>query len=385
MDANLSPLPIVPATTDEEKIAWLRLIRSQNVGPITFYDLLRRFGKASTALEELPHMARRGGLKRELVPYSESQALKEIERVASFGARLVFRHDPDYPEVLGYLQDAPPVLTIKGQAHQLMRPSVGIVGARNASLNGRKFAEKIAQELGEQGYGVVSGLARGIDTYAHQGSLKQGTIAVVAGGIDIIYPPENTSLYHKIIETGAIVAESPIGVEPQATFFPKRNRLISGLSLGIVVVEATLKSGSLITARYALEQNREVFAVPGSPFDPRCQGTNGLIRQGATLIQSTSHILEGLRPLQNPLVKEGDQAHYTQDMQENQFMSDQRACDEIREKLLTNLSYTPISIDELVRQCHVSPAELLYIVLELELAGKVKRAPGNKIGLVGTE
>lgn len=369
-----------PSLSAEERIAWLRLIRSQNVGPLTFNELINRFGAASEALEQIPRLAQQGGVCRKLTPYTRNQALQEMEQIKKYGAHLLLRDDPDYPQALKQIPDAPPLLTVKGNLKALNQKTIGIVGSRNASLNGKKFAENLARELGASRYIIASGLARGIDAYAHRGSLLTGTIGVVAGGINIIYPPENTLLYEQILDKGAIIAESPFGVEPQSPFFPKRNRLISGLSLGLVIVEAALKSGSLITARYALEQNREVFAVPGSPFDPRCQGTNNLIRQGATLIQKAEDVLEGLPSLQKFYASEQLILPYESHLQ---ITPSEKDAKKIRDDLLINLSYTPISIDELVRQCHVSASEAQYILLELELAGRVQRHSGNKVSLIG--
>lgn len=363
----------------EEKLAWLRLSRTKNVGAITFYELLRRFGTASQALAEIPRLAQRGGARDLVFPCTEPEARQEWERIEAFGAHLLFRDDPLFPQALKTLPDCPPILTIKGNLDILNKSTIAIVGARNASLNGKKFAEKIARELGEKGYKIVSGLARGVDTHAHRASLSTGTLAVVAGGINVIYPEENKGLYEQILEKGAIVAESPFGVAPQSHFFPKRNRLISGLSLGVVVVEAAIQSGSLITANYALEQNREIFAVPGSPFDPRCHGVNNLIRQGATLIQNVTEIIEGL-PSQTSLFQSREIPSFYEEGISPPPKADRY--EKIREDLLTNLSYTPTSIDELIRHCLASPAEVLYILLELELAGRIERHAGNKVAYV---
>ncbi|HEY8191080.1 MAG TPA: DNA-processing protein DprA, partial [Alphaproteobacteria bacterium] len=270
-------------TTDSEKLNWLRLARTENVGPITFRRLIRRYGDAAEAIEALPTLAAQGGRKKPLIPAPMDVVEKEYDALTKFGAYLICAADPEYPEALNAVEDAPPVMTVIGDVNLLSRPTVGMVGARNASLNSRKFAEILARDLGRAGHVVASGLARGIDTAAHEGSLPTGAIAVVAGGIDIIYPPENKNLYAQIREQGLVVAESPFGQEPFAQSFPRRNRIISGLSCGVVVVEASLRSGSLITARMAAEQGREVFAVPGHPLDPRAEGTNSLLRDGAIL------------------------------------------------------------------------------------------------------
>lgn len=270
---------------DNERLEWLRLIRSENVGPITFHRLMERFGSAGAALQGLPELAAKGG-KRGYRVYPSADALREIEHANRAGIRYIASCEPDYPAMLREISDAPPILTLKGHPHLLKRLCVAIVGARNASANGRSFARKLAADLGQTSLGgdkltISSGLARGIDTAAHEGSISTGTIAVVAGGIDKIYPPENADLMARIADEGALIAEQRPGTEPRGRLFPLRNRIISGLALGVVVVEASPKSGSLITARMALEQGREVFAVPGAPGDPRTAGANSLIRDGA--------------------------------------------------------------------------------------------------------
>src|SRR6266851_2349936 len=280
-----------------ERLDWLRLIRSENVGPVTFYQLLRRFGSASAALEKLPELANRGGRRAPLTLFPRAQAERELAELARVGATLLAWGEPDYPAALAAIDDAPPLLAVKGNTALLGRRAIAVVGARNASANGRRLARDLASELGRHGLVVASGLARGIDAAAHLGAMASGTVAVLAGGIDIVYPPENQELYEAIVAQGAVVAEPALGTVPQARHFPRRNRIISGLSLGIVVVEAAARSGSLITARFALDQGREVFAVPGSPLDPRCRGANDLIRHGATLTESIDDILQQLPTL----------------------------------------------------------------------------------------
>jgi len=281
---------------DNERRAWLRLARTQNVGPVTFAALLRRFGSASAALSEVPRLAQRGGGKDMRIP-SEADARQELESLHKIGGRIIASCEPDFPRGLAAVDPPPPIISVLGHAAILAREMVAIVGARNASALGRKFANKLAIDLSAAKLVVVSGLARGIDTAAHEGSLEGGTCAVVAGGIDVVYPPENQSLYDRIRNEGAIVSEMPLGQPPQARHFPRRNRIISGLARGVVIVEAAEGSGSLITANYALEQNREVFAVPGSPLDPRAKGTNRLIREGAMLTESADDVLNNLRPI----------------------------------------------------------------------------------------
>ena len=266
-----------------ERRAWVRLIRSEQIGPATFAALLQRYGSASEALNALPRLARRAGRTRGIAIASETAIDEEFERVARIGARLVALPDPEYPTRLAELEAPPPVITVLGEIEILSRPAIAMVGARNASAIAMRFARELARDQGQAGLTVVSGLARGIDAAAHHGSLDTGTVAVLAGGVDNVYPPDNKELYARIREQGAIVSEMPIGFAPVAQHFPRRNRIISGLAQGVVVVEAAMNSGSLITARFAAEQGREVFAVPGSPLDPRCKGTNNLIRDGATL------------------------------------------------------------------------------------------------------
>lgn len=367
------------ADLDEaEKIAWLRLIRTENVGPITFYNLIDSFKSAQKAIEALPTLSRKGGRLKDLKVHDAGAAIAEMEALEKIGGRMIFAADPFYPLALAAIDDAPPVLSVVGNPKLLNLPAIGMVGARNASLNGRKFAEKLARELGQSGQMVASGLARGIDTSAHEGSLATGTIAVVAGGIDVIYPPENKALYNRIRDEGCIVAESPLSMEPLARHFPKRNRIISGLSSGIVVVEATLKSGSLITARMAAEQGRDVYAIPGHPFDPRAAGPNKLLQDGATLVLGADDILSniaqfsGTRPtLQEP----SQEAWAPAELPENE-------AEDIRDVILQNISTLPVTVDELVRNCHLTIPAVQMILLELELAGRIQRLPGGRIALI---
>ncbi|WP_029007074.1 DNA-processing protein DprA [Azospirillum halopraeferens] len=365
--------------SDAERLDWLRLIRTENVGPITFHRLLEQYGTAAAALRVLPDLARRGGRAKPLHIASRAEAERELAANAGVGARLLCACEPDYPEPLAAVDDAPPVISVMGHTHLLRRRCVAMVGARNASLNGRTFAESLARDLGRAGLVVVSGLARGIDTAAHRGALDSGTVAVVAGGIDVVYPEENRALQDAIAERGAVVAESAIGTTPQARHFPRRNRLISGLSLGVLVVEAAPRSGSLITARMALEQGREVFAVPGSPRDPRCRGTNNLIRQGATLVESADDVLRTLASLRPPALEERRRDLFDIPVP---AVPDESELDRARRVVLENLSPSAVGIDELVRGCQLSPPVVLTVVLELELAGRVQRQPGNQINLI---
>ena len=283
--------------TEEQRLDWLRLIRSDHVGPRAFQALLRHCGDARAALAALPDLARRGGATRPARIGSRQDAERELAAAKSMHVTLVATTEPDYPHRLRMIDDAPPLLAMRGNTAALALPTVAIVGARNASAAGMRFAERLARELGDAGFAIASGLARGVDAAAHRGSLASGTIAVLAGGHDRIYPPEHASLADAILEQGVLVSEMPLGWEPRARDFPRRNRLISGLSAGIVVVEAAKRSGSLITSRFALEQGREVFAVPGSPLDPRSEGTNDLIKQGATMVTEAADVITVLQPI----------------------------------------------------------------------------------------
>jgi DNA processing protein len=365
------------ALTRAERLDWIRLSRTENVGPVTFRRLMEQFGSAATALDALPELAKRGG-RAGLKIASAADAARELERVEKFGAGLVAWCEPDYPELLCELEDAPPLLAVKGDPALLARPCVAMVGARNASVNGRRFAEHLARDLSAAGWVVVSGLARGIDAAAHQGSLDGGTVAVVAGGIDVIYPPEHEKLQAEIGARGAVVTEAPFGTHPVARHFPRRNRIISGSSAGVIVVEAALKSGSLITARFAGEQGRDVFAVPGSPLDPRCRGTNGLIRDGAHLIENADDVLAILRP--HPSRLREDRTSRYPSMQG--VLPEEETLRSARREILELLDAHPVDVDELLRRCQLSRAVVLTVLLELELAGRLERHPGNRVSLL---
>jgi DNA processing protein len=362
-----------------ERLDWLRLIRTDQVGPITFYQLLARFGSAATALEALPALARRGGRRAALTLFPRAAAQRELEAVERAGARLIAWGEPDYPAALAAVEDAPPLLTAKGDTTLLQRRAIAVVGARNASANGRRFAREIATALGGHGLLVASGLARGIDAAAHRGALQSGTVAIVAGGADIVYPEENRELHEAIAERGVILAEPPLGTVPQARHFPRRNRIISGVALGVLVVEAAAQSGSLITARFALEQGRDVFAVPGSPYDPRCRGTNDLIRSGALLTETANDIIGHLAPQLAAPLAERERAVFRVMPAPSPGESE---VERARAALLEQLGYSPVAVDELVRQCHLSAAIVVTILLELELAGRLERHPGNQVSLI---
>ncbi|WP_342237800.1 DNA-processing protein DprA [Inquilinus sp. OTU3971] len=371
--------------SEAERLDWLRLARTDAVGPITFHALIARYGSAGAAIEALPELSRRGGRRAELKPPAMAEAKRELEALVRIGGRLVAACEPDYPESLAAIEDAPPVLSLRGRGDFAARPMVGIVGARNASLNGRRFAHDMARQLGEAGFTVVSGFARGIDTAAHEGAFATGTLAVLAGGLDIVYPPENAGLYDRLAESGLAVAECALGTQPTARHFPRRNRLISGLSLGVVVIEAALRSGSLITARMAAEQGRQVLAVPGSPLDPRAQGCNRLIRGGATLVESAEHVLEALAPqISAPLLREPPPPASRSPSASLPEGGDGVEADRTRAmaEVLERLSPTPTAVDELLRDCQLSPPVVLTVLLELELAGRIERQPGNRISLL---
>lgn len=359
----------------EDQIARLRLIRSDNIGPVTYFQLLARFGSATAALDAIPDLAARGGGR---APKLASRAVveREIETVAKLGARYLFLGQGLYPPLLAELETAPPALIVKGHPSLLDKSAIALVGARNASAAACRFARALARDLGEAGVVVVSGLARGIDTSAHDGSLESGTIAVIAGGIDVVYPPENEARQQAIAERGLLIAEQPPGVEPRARHFPYRNRIIAGLAQGTVVIEAAPKSGSLITARYATEFGRDVMAVPGSPLDPRAQGCNQLIREGAILIQNAEDVLETIRPFHlRPL------AQKTLDYGGPEVGSD--ASEAERRRVLDLLSPTPTPVDEILRQAGLPPAIVQTILLELELGGRLERHAGGRVSLVG--
>lgn len=362
----------MPAPSDA--IARLRLIRSDQIGPVTYFQLIARFGSAQAALDAIPDLAARGGGRApKLAPAAE--VAREIEAVGRLGARHLFLGQGLYPVLLAELESAPPALIAKGEVSLLDRPAVAVVGARNASAAACRFARMLAQGLGEAGQAVVSGLARGIDTAAHDGALATGTIAVIAGGIDIFYPPENEERQRVIAERGLLLAEMPPGTEPRARHFPYRNRIIAGLAQGTVVVEAAPKSGSLITARYATEFGREVMAVPGSPLDPRAQGCNHLIREGATLVQNAADVIEALSPIHPRPFRQR-----ALDYGAGPTPAD--ADEATRRRVADLLGPTPVPVDEIVRQAGRSPAEVQTVLLELELAGRLERHAGGRVSLI---
>lgn len=367
---------------DVQRRDWLRLILSENVGPITFRQLINRFGSAKEALHALPELARRGGMQRPIRICPADVADRHLANVSRIGARLVAIGEAEFPPLLREVDHAPPMLCVKGNTALVNQPMVAIVGARNASALGRKFARKLASDLGATGFVIASGLARGIDTAAHEASLATGTIAVLAGGIDNVYPPENRELYEAIGERGILIAEMMPGVVPKAESFPRRNRIISGMTYGTVVVEAALRSGSLITARFATEQGRDVFAVPGSPLDPRAGGTNRLLRDGATIVENASDIVEQLKPQIGRPIEEKD-AFMKEDRNETLAAEslDGHEQSDARARILELLGPSPVEVDDLVRESGLPTAAVLATLLELELAGLVSRHRRNQVSL----
>jgi len=360
--------------SDEQRLDWLRLARSENVGPRTFLNLLEHFGSAADALDALPGLAHRGGA-RSIKIFPREAAVRELEASRRLDVALVALPEPDYPARLQAIDDPPPLIALRGSRVALAKPMVAIVGARNASAAGARFAERLAHDLGQAGYAIVSGLARGIDAAAHRASLATGTIAVLAGGHDQIYPPENVDLLRALLDHGAAITEMPLGWEPRAPDFPRRNRLISGLAMGIVIVEAAKRSGSLITARFALEQGREVFVVPGSPLDPRAEGSNGLLKQGAIVTTEAADVISVLQPmLDNPPPRSFEEP-------EQPPLRDPPA-DADRARIISLLGPTPVSIDDLIRLSGQPAAAVRIALLELALAGRLTWQPGGLVALL---
>lgn len=361
----------------EEKIARLRLIRTATIGPITFARLLQHFGTAARTIESVPQMMRQHG-GRPIRIANRSVVEDEIATVEKSGGTILVYGEEGYPPLLAQMDDAPGCITVLGHHHLLEKKLIAMVGSRNATLNGRSFAKTLATELTRSGFCIVSGMARGIDTAAHEGSISGGTIAVLAGGVDHPYPEENIELYERIIEAGAVVSEMPLGMRPLAQHFPVRNRIIAALALGTVVVEANANSGSLITAREANERGREVMAVPGSPIDPRSRGCNTLIRQGATLVETAEHIAEALTMTQ---ISAPPQESINTDLKPlPEFPPEDTA--RTHQLLKNMLSYDAIEVDELIRECHVSPALANIVLLYMELSGEITRHHGNKVSLL---
>ena len=407
--------PTVKPIPYAEKIAWIRLIGTENIGPITMTRLLERHGgNAAAVLEYLPEYAKRGGRSRALAVLSKGDAEKIYARAEALGQKIICKPDPEYPANLALLEDAPPILFVKGNIDLLHRQSLGVVGARNASLSGRQLAREWSASLGVENIIIVSGLAKGIDTACHEGSLKTGTVAVVAGGVDVLYPKENADLYDKIAESGAIISECFPNTQPQANHFPKRNRIIAGLCDAVLVVEATFKSGSLITATQALDYGREVLSVPGSPLDSRAEGTNQLIKDGCRMVVKASEVLEALSEIQhsnsntrgviksaNNRLSDGQKSACNSDIftpqntnknletvqgGQSEFpvksLEDILDAPSIQDRILGLLSTIPVNTDTLIRETGISAPMVLTVLLEMELGGLIQRHSGNGVSLV---
>jgi DNA processing protein len=369
--------------SDAERLAALRLIRSEGVGPATYGELLARFRKPSAALAALPDLARRAG--RRIAVCGETEARRELEATAAEGAVLAVAGEPEYPPLLAAVEGAPPLLAVRGDPACLAKPAVAIVGSRNASVAGRKLAMAIAAGLGEAGFTIVSGLAIGIDAAAHRASLATGTAAVLAGGLDQLYPPQNLDLAAEILDAGGVhVSEMPLGTQPRGRDFPRRNRIISGMALGVVVVEAARRSGSLVTAHRAADQGRPVFAVPGSPLDPRAEGTNELIRDGATLVRDAADVIADLAPLAGRLRTAAGPtpiAGVSEDGGSEQPLAvDADEAD--RDRVIDALGTAPVSVDDLVRFTGLAAAVVQLVLLELDLAGRLERHRGQRVSLI---
>ncbi len=371
-DDLFTPAPLPVAKLDpEQRLACLRLIRSDNVGPVTFRELINHYGGAVQALDALPELAKRGGRTLRICP--QDRAERELEAAERIGARIIFTIEPGYPALLAHVDAPPPAVFIKGNAALLQRPAVAVVGSRQASAAGITLARRFGSDLGRRGLVIVSGLARGIDAAVHEASLSTGTIAVLAGGIDYIYPPENARLQAAIAETGCLLTEMPPGFEPRAKDFPRRNRLVAGMAHGVVVIEAARRSGTLSTARMAGEQGREVFAVPGHPLDPRAEGTNHLLKSGATLVTSADDVLDALSPTLSgsSLMMEPHLAF--EDVPPAPLRPPPLIGTSDRDRVVVAMGPQPIPIDDLARATDLGARELRVILMELDLAGRIER------------
>ena len=380
--ARAAPLPIAELGA-AERLACLRLIRTENVGPVTFREIINHCGGAERALAALPDLTRRGGRRSPVQIYPRDRAEAELEAAYGIGARPLFTIEPGYPAVLVYAGVPPPLLYVKGRTELFERPAVAIVGARNASAAGRAMARQLASGLGAAGMMIVSGLARGIDGAAHEAAMASGTVAVLAGGIDHIYPPEHEALHKQIAAEGCLVSEQPPGFKARGNDFPRRNRIISGLALGVVIVEAALRSGSLVTARRAADQGREVFAVPGHPLDPRAEGTNMLLKQGATLITSAQDVLDTLSPQigSRPAGMEAGSAPLEPPAIEDEGLSSSLPPEAAQLVVLQALGAAPVSIDELARATGLPIRALSGVLIELALAGRIERHGAQLVSL----
>jgi DNA processing protein len=375
-----SPTPFTPPTTEEDRLGWLRLIRSRRVGPATFLRLLGEHGTAAAALDALPAIAQAAGID-DYAPCPLDPARREIDAAARAGARMLCLGTPDYPAALAGIADAPPLLWAVGDPALTGRPGVAMVGARNASSLGQRMARRLAEGLGHHGFVLVSGLARGIDAVAHEATLESGTIAVLAGGVDVLYPTENADLGKRIGQRGLRISEQPMGLQPQARHFPRRNRIIAGLARAVVVVEAAEGSGSLITARDALDQGREVLAVPGHPLDPRAAGGNALIRDGARLVRDVADVLEALeQTLEAPILPLGAPLPAAAASATPPSPARPRPAPDtlgLHRMILDRLGPSPLAEDQLIRDLALPAAALAPALLFLELEGRIERQPGG--------
>jgi DNA processing protein len=377
----------------KQVIEYLRLIRADGVGPTTFDKLAAQFGNVEQALEAMHTVRYRG---KALLPLSEAKALEEYNALLKKKGYFILKDSQKYGEQLRDIHDAPPLLSALGDLSLLQRPKLAIIGARNASVSGRKLAAQIARDLGQAGFVIVSGLARGIDAAAHEAALETGTIAVLANGVDVIYPPENKKLYESIADRGLLLSENPFGIEPNAQLFPRRNRIVSDLCQGVIIIEAAKQSGSLITARFALDQGREVFAIPGNPLDPRAHGPNSLIKHGqAYLVESAEDILQALNSFLSPAVERALKAldtptEFRQQEPVSQQLLDftdtpkQTASmtgDQAHHTVLACLSHTPCSIDDLVSATQLPVQTILSVLLHMELTNQIQRLSGNRVVL----
>lgn len=378
------------ALDDAQRLACLRLIRSENIGPVTWRELINLYGGASAALEALPELSRRGGRGKPLRICPRDRAEAELDAASRIGARPVFTIEPGYPPALAFIEHPPPMLYVKGKTEHFSRPAIGIVGSREASANGISLAREFATKLGQAGLTIVSGLARGIDAAAHQASLATGTVAVLAGGIDVVYPPEHKALYDQIGEAGCIVSEHWPGFTPRAQDFPRRNRIVSGISRGVVIVEAARRSGTLTTARHAAEQGRVVFAVPGHPRDPRAEGTNHLLKEGATLVLAAEDILEALRPQLGSAFAESAAGieplppHAEKPIPLTSGIAGplpQTLGNGDREAIVSALGPAPVAVDDLIRSVGLEPRLVQVVLIELALAGRIERHSGGMVSL----
>lgn len=371
--------------SEQEKKEWLQLALSENVGPITFRNLLSFFGTPKEAMAHVNEFARRGGRTRPIMLATEKQIDEQFKLAEEFNSQIITLNDPSYPKLLKSTVDAPPILFVRGHFELSQKNAIALVGTRNASLNGRSFARKIALELTQKDYVIVSGMAKGIDTAAHEGALGAdigvgGTIAVIGTPLNEVYPAENAKLFEELCAKGCVISELPFGAKMSPQNFPRRNRIISGLSKGVVIIEAQGKSGSLITARLAKEQERLLFAVPGFPLDTRSEGPNKLIKQGAILVESVDDILYELENITNqrlfaePDIEQGILPSYPS-ISDNEL-------DEVRRIIVECLSPQPTGVDELIRGANLSAQIVNIILVELELAGRIERHPGNRVSLL---